>query len=219
MSFPSFLSFVSLLSLLLLPFFFILSILLPLLFPTIIHHPYPPSTRKENKTVMLAGSFNPPHLGHFKMLQYLSQRFTKVYAVVGFNPKKTYPVPPSDRLTLLKSLTSNLPNVTPILVSGLIWRWASQNKISIMFRGIRTWSEDGRDENYLHFQNLFFPWFLGPITVPIKTLFLEGSKDTRHISSTVVRKLCEGDKIAELEELVGKGSGEEVKRFYGKKGK
>ena len=46
----------------------------PILFPTIIKFPWEDVTGKEDKIVILAGSYNPPHLGHLAMLEYLSKR-------------------------------------------------------------------------------------------------------------------------------------------------
>lgn len=50
-------------------------LLKPILFPTIIEYPWEEVSRKEDKTVILAGSYNPPHLGHLAMLEYLSKRY------------------------------------------------------------------------------------------------------------------------------------------------
>lgn len=49
-------------------------LLKPILFPTIIGYPWEEGYTKEHKTVILAGSYNPPHLGHLAMLKYLSKR-------------------------------------------------------------------------------------------------------------------------------------------------
>jgi len=48
----------------------------PILRPTIISFPWPEEERKHNskQTVVLAGSFNPPHKGHLAMLMYLAER-------------------------------------------------------------------------------------------------------------------------------------------------
>ena len=53
----------------------------PILRPTVITYPWrmPEShayrERDKKRTVVLAGSFNPPHYGHFAMLEYLSKRY------------------------------------------------------------------------------------------------------------------------------------------------
>jgi hypothetical protein len=48
-------------------------LLSPIIVPTIITFPWK-EEEKEDKIVILAGSYNPPHLGHLKMLEYLSKR-------------------------------------------------------------------------------------------------------------------------------------------------
>ena len=45
----------------------------PILWPTIITFPWK-QMDKEDRIVVLAGSYNPPHLGHLAMLEYLSKR-------------------------------------------------------------------------------------------------------------------------------------------------
>lgn len=79
----------------------------PILFPSIIAFPWQDSdgtTQKLDETVILAGSYNPPHLGHLAMLQYLSRRYKRVIAVVGFNPNKKYLVSPEQRRSLLEKM-------------------------------------------------------------------------------------------------------------------
>lgn len=185
--------------------------------PTIISHPYATSTSQTSDTpdtqalsiaasynsCCLAGSYNPPHLGHLAMLTHLSKIHKTVYAIVGFNPSKHYPVSPQARLELLQKLIANaeLKNVKAVLVSGLIWRYCAAQKISTMYRGIRSWKEDGTAESVLNFQNTFFPPLLGPFTIPIPTVFLSGNPTFNHISSTLVRNLCESPTKANKKQL------------------
>jgi hypothetical protein len=46
----------------------------PILLPVIIEFPWEDKNVKESQTVILAGSYNPPHRGHLAMLEYLSKR-------------------------------------------------------------------------------------------------------------------------------------------------
>lgn len=166
------------------------------LFPKILKYPYPaptssPSCKKQS--VLLAGSYNPPHKGHLEMLKYLSSRYGRVVAVVGFNPSKKYDVSPQQRLALLERMIEDAGiegNVEARLVPGLIWRWALKNNISKMYRGVRTWEKDGNGESHLLLQNTVWPVLIGPLKLPVKTVFLEGNPLFNHISSTVVRDRC-----------------------------
>lgn len=48
----------------------------PILFPRVITYPWVDGVPQEkNMTVILAGSYNPPHYGHLAMLSYLSNRY------------------------------------------------------------------------------------------------------------------------------------------------
>ena len=83
--------------------------------------------RSERKhTVIFAGSFNPIHNGHLKMLKYLAAKHSdgKVIAVVGFNAKKTYAVSPEQRVEMIERACAedpNLQNVKAVSVKGYIW--------------------------------------------------------------------------------------------------
>lgn len=48
-------------------------LLSPIVAPTVITFPWK-EEEKEDKIVILAGSYNPPHQGHLRMLEYLSKR-------------------------------------------------------------------------------------------------------------------------------------------------
>jgi hypothetical protein len=56
----------------------------PILFPTIIRYPWPKQSqqgaRDKNITVALAGSFNPPHKGHLAMILYLAERYVALFS-------------------------------------------------------------------------------------------------------------------------------------------
>ena len=114
---------------------------------------------------VFAGSFNPPHIGHATLLRAMARQHRKgtLYAVVGHNPAKTYPVSPDARVALLRKICASDPelrNVEPVAVSGYIWRFALARRC-LLYRGIRTMAKDGAEERFLHLLNLVGPLLLG----------------------------------------------------------
>mmetsp|Transcript_17853 Transcript_17853/g.29547 ORF Transcript_17853/g.29547 Transcript_17853/m.29547 type:complete len:120 (-) Transcript_17853:186-545(-) len=79
-------------------------LLWPLAFPTIHTYPWKSPKNQNRDTVILAGSFNPPHYGHRAMLQFLAKKHATVICVVGHNKNKTYEVSPDERASLLRKM-------------------------------------------------------------------------------------------------------------------
>ena len=93
--------------------------------PKIVSYPWPrrPNNSESSplllpQTVILAGSFNPPHRGHLAMVEYLAQRYSEVVLVVGVNPQKTYAVSPQQRKELLEKMTASLSSRTTTAVTA-----------------------------------------------------------------------------------------------------
>jgi len=162
-----------------------------ILFPNVVPYPWPKGERSA-KTVLIAGSFNPPHLGHLQMIQYLSSKYKHVFVVIGCNPNKSYSVSPQTRAEMLREMLStnnNNNNVSVEIVSGYIWKFAITKNVQLFIRGIRTWDQDGEEERFLHILNSFGPLIVGPLVWPIPTIFLEGDPKYNHISSTLIRSV------------------------------
>jgi len=211
----------------------ILYLLTQLSIPTILTYPWPsPSPSCERKTsssdlkteVVLAGSYNPPHYGHLEMITYLARRYKKVHVVIGMNPNKDYRVTPAQRAKLLERMVDAKlaeewkRKVKVEVVSDYIWRYAKSNGAKILFRGIRTWEQDGLEEQSLHKLNLWGPLVVG-LTWPLQTRYMEGKPEYVGISSTSIRKLCSTKKKEEclkaLESFTPKEIVSDVYNAYG----
>mmetsp|Transcript_16233 Transcript_16233/g.21350 ORF Transcript_16233/g.21350 Transcript_16233/m.21350 type:complete len:231 (+) Transcript_16233:171-863(+) len=196
--------------------------------PTIIEYPWPTPDRSNDgqsapdndkeKTVAIAGSFNPPHKGHFALLEYLASRYGKVIIIVGKNMSKKYDVGPEDRAAVIQEYlekSESMKNARVEVVTGLVWKFAKREGASLLFRGIRTWAKDGANEIILNILNTVGPVLLGPLVRPIPTVFIEGDPAFNDISSTKVRKVCSNNEL--LVELVPPEVKESIMNMYGKK--
>jgi len=191
----------------------ILYLLIELNIPTILAYPWPsPSGRKTSSSdlrteVVLAGSYNPPHFGHLEMIIYLAKRYKKVHVVIGMNPNKEYRVSPAQRAKLLERMIDAKVaeewkrKIKVEVVSDYIWRYAKLNSAKILFRGIRTWEQDGQEEQSLHKLNLWGPLVMGQ-TWPLPTHYMEAKPDYAGISSTSLRNLCDTKKEEECLEAL-----------------
>ena len=74
---------------------------------------------------------------------------------------------------------------------GYIWRLAKRRGATIFFRGIRSWDRDGPEERSLQILNTWGPLLLGPLVWPIPTQYLEGNPNYNHISSSLIRQICD----------------------------
>jgi pantetheine-phosphate adenylyltransferase len=168
--------------------------------PIILEYPWPfpedPGRREADskRTVVLAGSYNPPHNGHLAMLEYLAQRYGTVQVVIGCNPNKQYKVSPGQRADLIRRMLQKSVYHDKIhvkVVQGYIWRTVKRDGAEIFFRGIRSWEKDGKEEQALQILNTWGPLVLGPLWWPLPTMFLKGKPEYNHVSSTLIRDLCQ----------------------------
>ena len=169
-------------------------IVMRLKYPIIIRANDKKKRKVSNDVALFAASFNPIHIGHVAILRRIAARHSKVYCVIGFNPKKKYPVTPEERKRLVEKVIeedSELKDrVQVVLVKGYIWKFATRNKVNVMYRGIRTWKKDGDEETHLHFQNLLGPILLGRV-MPPETRYVESEPKYTHISSSKIRSAVE----------------------------
>ena len=174
-------------------------IVMRLKYPIIIRANDKKKRKVSNDVALFAASFNPIHIGHVAILRRIAARHSKVYCVIGFNPKKKYPVTPEERKRLVEKVMeadSDLKDrVEVVLVKGYIWKFATRNNVNVMYRGIRTWKKDGDEETHLHFQNLLGPILLGCV-MPPETRFVESESKYMHISSSKIRSAVEKGNIS-----------------------
>ena len=144
--------------------------------------------------------------------------------VIGINPNKVYEVTPQRRAELrrkmleIKQLSKN---IRVEVYAGYVWRLARQQGATMLYRGIRSWERDGKEERNLQILNTWGPLVCGPLVWPLPTMYLEGKPEYNHISSTLIRDLSRdiGGKESEhveqsLQDLVPPEVAKEVAELY-----
>mmetsp|Transcript_30815 Transcript_30815/g.57780 ORF Transcript_30815/g.57780 Transcript_30815/m.57780 type:complete len:227 (-) Transcript_30815:159-839(-) len=174
---------------------------------------YPSAPTVSAASVVFAGSFNPPHHGHFEIIRYLCKSFETVHVVIGINPSKTYPVSPEQRKTIIEQAVMSMGarNVKVWVWGDVIYKLAKVLGATAMYRGIRSWQDDGKAERYLEVQNLCWP-VLSTCAQPMGTYFVEGPPQHSHVSSTLLRERLKAG--MSIDDIVPAAIAERVRAAY-----
>lgn len=169
--------------------------------------------------VLYAGSWNPPHRGHVALLRSMAAHHDRVYACVGHNSRKRYAVSAERRAQLVRAAVAAdeklRGKVEVIVESGYVWRAARRHGCTVLFRGIRTWKDDGAAELWLHVLNVLGPIFLGPFLRPVETRYIIAEPDMAKLSSSAVRDAVANG--ASLGKLVPAAIASDVRTLYAPK--
>lgn len=88
-------------------------------------------------TAVFPGSFDPPTYGHLNIIERASRLFDSIDVVVSVNPDKQYLFSDSERVEMLKELTSKYKNVSVHKCGTLIVDYCSKVGANVLLRGIR----------------------------------------------------------------------------------
>ena len=133
------------------------------------------------KIAICPGSFDPVTAGHVDVVERAAQLFDRVYVCAMVNSDKSGGMfTPPQRLALLKTALSHLPNVEVDCYSGLLADYAREKGACFLVKGIRN-SRDFESELEMYQVNCH----LGDL----ETVFLPARPKYLLCSSTVVREL------------------------------
>jgi pantetheine-phosphate adenylyltransferase len=131
---------------------------------------------------LYAGTFDPPSLGHFDIIQRAATLCSKLYVAIGTNTAKTSPLfSAEERLAMLKQITHSLPQVESVVCKGLVIDFAKQKKVDCLIRGLR----GGSDYEFEYEMST-----ANRKSGHIETLFLMADPARLHIRATLIRELA-----------------------------
>lgn len=137
---------------------------------------------KKLNIAVYPGSFDPITNGHLDVISRSSKLFDKV--IVGISKSsnsKNYLFTDKERLELVNDCTKHLKNVEPIVFEGLLVDFAKNNKINLIIRGLRAFS-DFESEFQMSLMNR-------KLNTDVTTIFLMPHEKYTHISSSIVKEV------------------------------
>ena len=151
------------------------------------------------RIALYPGSFDPPTQGHLSIIERGLKIFDGLTVAVLVNPAKDSLFSVQERVELLKLVVKNDPRVTVKTFSGLLVKFAQQEGVTTVLRGLRAVS----DFEY-EFQMANMNRKLDP---QIDTLFMMTGESYFYISSRFVRDVARlGGDVAGLVPPVVQGA-------------
>lgn len=133
------------------------------------------------KKAICAGSFDPPTLGHLNIIERGLRIFDHLVVAVATNTSKNPILSVKERVEILKKLTKNHPNVEVTSFDGLLVKFASQQRIHTLLRGIRNMSDYEYESQMALVNKALQP--------KIETIFMMTEGEYAHLSSTFIREI------------------------------
>lgn len=138
----------------------------------------------KHKKGLLAGSFDPPTLGHLDIIQRAADFCQTLYVGIAQNSqKKSISFSLDEREAMLTEICHEIPNVKIVVIPGLVVEYAKLHKIDFLIRGLR---------NMADFEKELQMCCANKKLCGIETLFLLASPMHAHISSTLIREIALG---------------------------
>lgn len=133
------------------------------------------------KKAVYPGTFDPLTLGHLDIIKRASKLVNELHIVVADNYRKTPSFTSEERMDMIKRVIGNMKNVVVTQTNDLVVRYAANNKISLIIRGLRN-IQDYENE-YMLYQ------FNRNINSKIETVILFPTSRNHFVSSTAIKEL------------------------------
>ncbi len=145
---------------------------------------------KEQKAVILPGSYDPVTLGHLEIIRRASEKYEEVYAVIFVNPVKKYTFSLDDRMKMLMLAADEFDNVLVSYSDGLVIDYMREHSIDKIIKGYR----NGTD---LEYEKLQAEWNLSH--GGYETELWQAEHGFEQISSTEAReKIKNGEDLSDV---------------------
>lgn len=135
------------------------------------------------RSAIYPGTFDPITLGHLDVMTRAAAVFDRLVVAVAESPRKKLWFDLTERIDMVRDATTKLKNVEIVTFDGLLVEFARKQKIGVLVRGLRAFSDFE-----FEFQMALSNRKLAP---DVETLFLMASETYSYVSSSVVREVAE----------------------------
>ncbi|MCC8017514.1 MAG: pantetheine-phosphate adenylyltransferase [Lachnospiraceae bacterium] len=134
------------------------------------------------KRAIYPGSFDPPTFGHLDIIERSARMVDELNVAVLKNSAKNPLFSAEERVSMIKELTSHLPNVTVSSFDGLTADYASQTGATIVVRGLRAVTDFEYELQIAQTNHA--------VNEQIDTIFLTTNLKYSYLSSTIVKEVA-----------------------------
>ena len=133
------------------------------------------------KIAIYPGSFDPITSGHLNIIQRAANIFDKLIVCVMVNGAKSPMFTQQERVDMIRSVTSNIPNVDVDSSGELLAEYARRKGSCVIVKGLRAGSD---------FENEFQMALINhKINPDLDTMFLTSEHQYMYLSSSTVKEL------------------------------
>jgi pantetheine-phosphate adenylyltransferase len=132
-------------------------------------------------TALCPGTFDPVTNGHLDIIERAAQRFDALIVAVLDNPAKQPLFGVEERVSLLKEVTQDLPNVEVDAFTGLLVDYAERRGAGIVVKGLRAVTDFEYEIQMAQMNHSL---------AGVETLFMTTAPQWSFLSSSLVREVA-----------------------------
>lgn len=137
------------------------------------------------KKAVYPGTFDPISNGHLDIIIRASKVFDEVYILVSNNIDKKTAFTSTERVEMIKRVTSRLKNVIVECYDGLVVNYCKEKGINIIIRGLRNYSDYENEFNLFQFNRDLNP--------NVETILMMPTTKNQVVSSSAIKELVTFD--------------------------
>ena len=134
------------------------------------------------KKAIYPGSFDPPTLGHLDIIRRSAKMVDELVVGVLHNSAKNSLFSTDERVSMIKEITKELPNVMVTSFDGLLVNYMKEIDATLIIRGLRAVTDFEYELQIAQTNRVEYP--------EVETIFLTTSLKYSYLSSTIVKEFA-----------------------------